>query len=208
MVRIPSSSVLALLAACGLAACGGGNTLPEAPTALDAASATPSEYLIGAGDTLQVFVWHSPELTTTVRVRPDGLISVPLVNDLTVGGMTPTAVARELEAKLAEYVNDPKVNVIVQDFVGRFDRQIRVVGEAAKPQAVPYRQGMTVLDVVIAAGGLTRFADGNGAVIVRNRERHEASYRVRLADLIYDGDMKANVPVAPGDLLLIPQSWF
>ncbi len=207
VVRIPCLFAAMVLAAGGLSACAD-NSLPEAPATLDTASAAPAEYLIGAGDTLHVFVWHSPELTTTVRVRPDGLISVPLANDVAVGGKTPTAVARELEARLAEYVNDPKVNVIVQDFIGRFDRQIRVVGEAAKPQAIPYRQGMTVLDVVIAAGGLTRFADGNGATLVRTRDRHQTSYRVRLADLIEGGDLHANVPVAPGDLLLIPQNWF
>lgn len=199
--RFPAAMAVAAL----LAACSGS---PDAPLMAGVAQSGSSEYQIGPGDQVQVFVWRNQDLTTVVRVRPDGRISVPLIDDLVVVGKSPSQVSREIETKLAYYVREPKVTVIVQDFIGPFDRQIRVVGEAAKPQAIPYRADMTVLDVLIAAGGLTQFANGNGAVIVRRTEGKPSSFRVRLADLMKDGDMGANVEVAPGDVLLIPQSWF
>jgi polysaccharide biosynthesis/export protein len=166
------------------------------------------DYVIGPGDSLQVFVWRNPELSTTVPVRPDGRISVPLVEDMPVLGKTPTQVARDLENVLKQYVQEPIVNVIVTQFVGPFAQQVRVVGEAAKPQAVPYRAHMSVLDVMISAGGLTRFAAGNRAVIVRRAGNKEESLSVRLDDLLKDGDVSANVKMLPGDILIIPQSYF
>lgn len=188
-----------------LAACSG---VPDAPFLTTLETPEHSAYLIGPGDMVNVFVWRTPDLSAVVRVRPDGRISVPLIEDLVVAGKAPTEVAREIELKLEQYVREPKVTVIMQDFIGPFDRQIRVVGEAAKPQAIPYRRDMTVLDVLIASGGLTAFAAGNKAVIVRKGLEQQGTFRVRLSDLIKDGDMSANVQVAPGDVLLIPQSWF
>jgi polysaccharide export outer membrane protein len=165
--------------------------------------------LIGPGDTLQVFVWRNPDLTVTVPVRPDGRISVPLIDDLVVTGKTPTAVGHDIEQALQTYVQDPIVTVIVSNFVGPFTQQVRVVGEAAQPQAIPYRDNMSVLDVMIASGGLTRFAAGNRAVIARSTGNGQTQeIRVRLSDLLKDGDLSANMPMAPGDVLIVPQSWF
>ena len=199
-----------LLAAAFLSACAGPD---EAPAIAGAASTSTNEevgrdYLIGPGDQFQVFVWRNPDLSTTVRVRPDGRISVPLIDDLPVAGRRPSEVARTLEEKLSEYIQDAKVTVILVDFVGPIERQVRVVGEAAKPQALSYRKGMTVLDVMIATGGLTQFAAGNRATLSRTVNGYLATYRVRLADLLNDGDLTANVEVAPGDVVMIPQSWF
>ncbi|CAK0757226.1 polysaccharide biosynthesis/export protein [Azospirillaceae bacterium] len=166
------------------------------------------DYVIGPGDQFQVFVWRNTDLSTTVRVRPDGRISVPLVEDLVVAGKTPTKVARDLEEKLSEFIQDAKATIIMIDMVGPVDRQVRVVGEATKPQAVNYRKGMTVLDVMIAAGGLTQFAAGNRSTLTRTEKDQVTTYRLRLADLLKDGDVTANAEVAPGDVVTIPQSWF
>lgn len=195
----------------GLAACSGlGPSHPELPVARQRAGIpAPSspDYLIGPNDTLSVHVWRNPDLTITVPVRPDGRISVPLIEDLQAAGKTPTALARDVEGMLARYVQDPIVTVIVTGFVGPFAQQVRVVGEAARPQALAFRENMTVLDVMIQVGGLTPFAAGNRAVLVRNGES-EGSFRLRLADLVKDGDVSANVDVMPGDVVIIPQSWF
>jgi len=199
-------SLLAMLAGGLLAGCAslGGASYPPAP--VGAAQADYS-YLIGAGDTLNITVWRNPELSMTVPVRPDGKISAPLVEELMVQGKTSVAVARDIEKKLSTYVRDPVVTVIVTGFVGPFSEQIRVVGEAAKPQFLPYREKMTLLDVMIAVGGLTDFADGNGATILRTAEGNK-QYAVRLKDLIRRGDVSANVEMRPGDILIIPQSFF
>jgi polysaccharide export outer membrane protein len=166
------------------------------------------DYLIGPGDNLQVFVWRNPELTATVPVRPDGRISVPLVEDMPAVGKTPTALARDLEGVLKQYVQEPIVNVIVTGFVGPFAQQVRVVGEAAKPQAIPYRANMSVLDVMIDVGGLTKFASGNRSIIVRRVDGKDVEQRVRLDDLLKDGDVHANVKMLPGDILIVPQTYF
>lgn len=165
-------------------------------------------YLIGPGDSISIFVWRNPDLSGNATVRPDGRISVPLVEDLPASGRTPTQLARDIEKKLAEYVRDPLVTVSVGGFNGEFEQQIRVVGEAAKPQSLPYREKMTVLDVMIAVGGLTNFADGNDASIVRKTAEGEVQRRVRLEDLVRDGDISANVEMLPGDILIIPEAWF
>lgn len=167
-----------------------------------------ASYIIGAGDQLQVFVWRNPDLTTSVRVRPDGRISVPLIPDLPVAGKTPSDVAKDIEAKLGEYVKSPNVTVMVADFVGPLDQMVRVVGEAGKPQAIPYRRGLTVLDVIISVGGLTEFAAGNRTTVARRIDGKQEAFRVRLDDLLKDGDISANVEMAPGDIIIIPQSWF
>jgi polysaccharide export outer membrane protein len=166
------------------------------------------KYLIGPGDQLKVFVWGDQELSTDVEVRPDGLISTPLVEDMQASGKTPTELARNLESELSKYVKNPKVTVSVSHFVGQYTEQVRVVGQAAQPQAIPFREGMTLLDVIIAVGGLTEFADGNNASIVRKVNGVTQQYRVKLDDLIRDGDISANVNMLPGDVLIIPETWF
>ncbi|WP_259372849.1 XrtA/PEP-CTERM system exopolysaccharide export protein [Inhella inkyongensis] len=164
-------------------------------------------YVIGPGDSLNIVVWRNPELSMSVPVRPDGKISAPLVDELLVQGKNPTEVSREVERVLGKYVRDPVVTVMVTNFVGPYSEQIRVVGEASKPQFLPFKQQMTLLDVMIAVGGLTDFADGNSATILRTSEGNK-QYSVRLKDLIKRGDVSANVDVRPGDILIIPQSLF
>ena len=166
------------------------------------------EYVIGPGDTLQVFVWRNPELSLSIPVRPDGRISTPLVEELTVANKTPAQVAREIERRLSTYLKDPLVTVIVTNFIGPYNQQIRVLGAATRPQVFPYRANMTVLDVIIAVGGLTNVASGNKATISRIMDKEVVQFSVRLDDLIRDGDIHANVEMSPGDILIIPESWF
>ena len=167
-----------------------------------------SEYSIGPGDSLQIFVWDHADLSTNVQVRPDGKISTPLVEDLQAAGRTPTQLARDIENVLNEYVRTPVVTVIMQSFVGEGAQQIRVVGQAVSPQALQYREGLTVLDVMIEVGGLTEFAAGNRAKIVRKTGTEEIEIKVRLEDLLNDGEIDENVRMRPGDILIIPQSFF
>ena len=198
------ATTLTLLSTAFFTACGSLGSLPPAPAT---ASAADYSYVIGAGDTLSIIVWRNPELSLSVPVRPDGKISAPLVDELVAQGKTSIAVARDIEKRLATFVRDPVVTVIVTTFVGPFSEQIRVVGEATRPQFLAYRQKMTVLDVMIAVGGLTEFADGNGATIVRTSDSNK-QYTVRLKDLVRRGDVSANVEMRPGDILIIPQSFF
>jgi polysaccharide export outer membrane protein len=165
------------------------------------------EYLIGPLDTVHIEVWRNQDLSMDVPVRPDGKVTAPLVDDMPALGKTPTALARDLENSLSKYIRDPVVTVIVTRFVGPASEQIRVTGEAAKPQILPYRQHMTLLDVMIDVGGITDFADGNRASIFRPADGGK-SYSVRLYDLLKRGDITANVDMRPGDILIIPQSWF
>jgi polysaccharide export outer membrane protein len=188
-----------------LSACAGGpSPYPAAPAT---ATAGDYSYVVGAGDNLNIIVWRNPELSMSVPVRPDGKISAPLVDEIAVQGKTSVQVAREVEAALAKYVRDPIVTVVVTGFVGPYSEQIRVLGEAARPQFLPFKQKMTLLDVMIAVGGLTDFADGNGATILRVGDGNK-QYSVRLRDLIKRGDVSANVEMQPGDILIIPQSFF
>jgi len=180
---------------------------PNLPPAPAAAASADYSYVIGAGDSLNIIVWRNPELGLSVPVRPDGKVSAPLVDELVAQGKTPPELARDIEKKLSTYVRDPVVTVIVTGFTGPYSEQIRVVGEAARPQALPYKQRMTVLDVMIASGGLTDFADGNRAIIQRTSDGGK-QYSVRLKDLIKRGDISANVEMRPGDILIIPQSLF
>ena len=166
------------------------------------------DYKIGAYDDLQIFVWRAPELSTQVSVRPDGRISTPLVEDMTAAGKSPAQLASDLEEELAEYVRTPQVTVIVSGFSSTFDQQVRVLGEAQQPSAIPYQVGMTTLDVMIAVGGLTEFAAGNRAKLIRGRGNDKKTYRLRLGDLLRDGDVSADVPLQPGDVILIPESVF
>ncbi|MCW3476914.1 XrtA/PEP-CTERM system exopolysaccharide export protein [Limobrevibacterium gyesilva] len=168
-----------------------------------------TQYVIGAGDQLGISVYRAPELSVpSLPVRPDGRISMPLIPDIVAAGKTPTQLGKELEERLKEYVKDPIVTVMVTNFVGPFSRQVRVIGEATEPQAIPYRDHMTVLDVMIAVKGLTKFAAGNSAVIVRRVGDKRESIKVRLSSLLKDGDIDQNVEMLPGDTLIIPQSWF
>ncbi len=190
--------------AAGLAACAAPGGHPPAPTLAGNADYT---YIIGAGDSINIIVWRNPELSMSVPVRPDGKIAAPLVDELVAQGKTSIELAREIETVLAKYVRDPIVTVLVSGFVGPYSEQIRVVGEAARPQFLPYKTQMTLLDVMIAVGGLTDFASGNSATILRTGDGNK-QYSVRLNDLIKRGDVSANVEMRPGDILIIPQSLF
>jgi polysaccharide export outer membrane protein len=169
---------------------------------------TNPDYLIGPGDTVNIMVWRNPEVSMAVPVRPDGKITTPLVEDLQAAGKTPTDLARDIEKALAKFIQQPVVTVIVTNFVGNFDEQIRVVGQAAKPQALPYRRDMSLMDVMIAVGGVTEFAAGNRASLIRVVDGRQQKYNVHLDDLIKDGDISANMPMRPGDVLVIPESFF
>lgn len=193
--------ILAIVTLGALAAC---SSHPNAPAT---ASSSDYSYKIGPGDTLNIVVWRNPELSMSVPVRPDGKISSPLIDDLPAMGKDSSALARDIEKELGKFIRDPVVTVIVTNFVGPYSEQIRVIGQAAKPQILPYKQKMTILDVMIAVGGITDFADGNRATILRTSENN-AQYRVRLKDLVKNGDVSANVEMKPGDVLIIPQSWF
>ncbi|MDZ7803458.1 MAG: XrtA/PEP-CTERM system exopolysaccharide export protein [Thiohalophilus sp.] len=198
---IAVSRVLILTAVLALVGCGTGHPpmSPEPPE---------HNYLIGPGDNVNIFVWRQPELSATVPVRPDGKITTPLVEDVPASGKTPTRLARDMERALKKYIRDPIVTVIVTGFVGPYSQQIRVVGQAVNPQTIPYREDMTVLDVMIEVGGLTEFAAGNRASIVREIDGETKQFGVHLDDLIKQGEIDANVPVRPGDTLIIPESWF
>jgi polysaccharide biosynthesis/export protein len=189
--------VIALAAGCAV-------NLPPAPK--DAAT-TEYKYVIGPGDQLNIVVWRNPELSGVIPVRPDGKISSPLIEDMVAQGKNPSELAREMEARLKRYIQDPVVTVVIQQFNGPNTEQIRVVGQAAKPQALPYRQNMTLLDVMITVGGITDFAAGNRAVLMRASEGNK-QYNVRLRDLLKRGDVSANVEMRPGDVIIIPESWF
>jgi polysaccharide export outer membrane protein len=196
------SGGMALLVA-GLAGC----ATTEYPAAPTGALNVDYNYHIGPSDIVNVIVWRNPELSMTVPVRPDGRITTPLIDDLEAIGKTPTELERDMEKALVKYIRDPVVTVVVTSFAGPTSEQVRVIGEAAKPQILPYRKDMTVLDVMIAAGGLTDFADGNAARIFRVADGGKL-YAVRLRDLVKRGDITANVAMRPGDILIIPQSWF
>jgi polysaccharide export outer membrane protein len=188
-----------------LTGCASGPIHPPAPA--QASSAGDYTYIIGAGDSVNIIVWRNPELSMSVPVRPDGKVAAPLVEEIVAQGKTSTQLARDVEAQLSKYVRDPVVTVLVTGFVGPYSEQIRVVGEAAKPQFLNYKKNMTLLDVMIAVGGLTDFAAGNSATILRTGDGGK-QYAVRLKDLIKRGDVSANVEMKPGDILVIPQSLF
>jgi polysaccharide biosynthesis/export protein len=170
----------------------------------------PDDYIIGSGDQLSIFVYRNPDLSEGgVAVRPDGRISTPLIEDIVAAGKTPTQLAREIEQRLSKYIQDANVTVIVRGFIGPSDRQVRVIGEASDPIAIPYRDHMTLLDVMIATKGLTKYAAGNRAVIVRlEPDGKRQTIKVRLSDLLKDGDIGQNIEMSPGDTLIVPQSWF
>lgn len=203
-----SKKWLSVLGALALALVLGGCASGYPPVSGELAQAVEAEYLIGPGDNANIIVWRNPELSMSVPVRPDGKITTPLVEDLPASGKTPTQLARDLEKALAKYVQSPVVTVIVTGFVGPYSEQIRVIGEAAKPQALPYREHMTLLDVMILVGGITDFADGDKASILRTGGGKSQQFGVRLVDLVRRGNLSANVVMRPGDILVIPQSFF
>ena len=196
--RLLAAAALSFTAACST------TDLPPAPAQ---AATADYNYIIGAGDNVNIVVWRNPELSGSYPVRPDGKISAPLVEELVAQGKTSVELARDIEKKLSTYVRDPVVTVIVTGFVGPYSEQIRVVGEAARPLFLPYKQKMTLLDVMVAVGGLTDFADGNRAIIQRTSDGNK-QYAVRLKDLIKRGDLSANVEMRPGDILISPQGLF
>lgn len=185
----------------------GGCATTNYPPAPESAATPPHDYLIGPGDSVDIVVWRNPEVSMIVPVRPDGKVTTPLVEDLPASGKTPTQLARDVEKALSKYIQEPVVTVIVNGFVGPYSEQIRVIGQATKPQALSYRENMTLLDVLIAVGGITEFADGNKASILRIAGGKQ-QFAVRLSDLVKDGDISANVQMRPGDVLIIPESWF
>jgi polysaccharide biosynthesis/export protein len=191
-----------------------GTALAQAPAAAPAAAGSPAqqivnpdEYVIGPGDVLQVFVWRNPELTATVPVRPDGKISTPLVEDMVAVGKTPTKLARDVEKVLSEYVRSPTVNVIVTQPVGAFG-QVQVIGQVAKPGSLPFRAGMKLLDAVLAVGGVTQFAAGNRTKVERTANNQRQEIKVKLDNLLNKGDMSQNLPLQPGDVIVVPESRF
>ncbi len=167
-----------------------------------------TRYIIGPRDTLKIFVWQHPDISTTVPVQPDGNVTIPLVEDMLASGKTSSQLARDLEKALDKYLKNPVVTVSVTEFIGTYREQIRVVGQATRPQAVSYRNNMTLLDIMIEVGGLTEFAAGNQAKIVRRVNGTLEEFNVRLGDLLKKGDMSVNLKMYPGDILIIPESWF
>ncbi|MCC5813110.1 MAG: polysaccharide export protein [Ectothiorhodospiraceae bacterium] len=195
---------MVLLLAVFLTACG----TTSAPTETPRTDVTETDYVIGAGDQLQIYVRDNADLSVTLPVRPDGKISVPMVQDVRAAGLTPSALARELESELSEFIRTPNVTVMVMSFVGAYDDQVRIIGQALQPQAIPYRDGMTVLDAIIQVGGLTQFAAGNRARLVRGGREDSQSYSLRLNDLLNEGDMRYNYALRPGDVIVIPEAFF
>ena len=198
-----------LLLAIFISGCSSNNTLPSATLhPSNTENINSYKYLIGAGDILNIFVWRNPEVSGSFVVRPDGMITTSLVEDIEVTGKTPTELARSIEEILATYLRDPIVTVTVENFVGPFSEQIRVIGEAAQPRAINYTQHMTLLDVMIQVGGLTEFADGNNAVLIRIESGAQNQYQVMIDQLLKDGEISANVDMLPGDIIIIPEAWF
>lgn len=213
MRAVARSLCLAGLSAVTLTACGGGNggrpALP--PASYVASQERPGEeYIIGPLDTLQVFVWRNPELSAKVQVRPDGRITTPLINDMPAVGKTPAVLADDMKKALSEYISNPLVSVIVEDFSGTFSQQVRIVGATEKPASIPFRANMTLLDAMIAVGGLSEFAAGNKARLVRfDRDTgKQREYALQISKLLKKGDSSANVRLEPGDVIIIPESMF
>ena len=192
-----------------LSGCSNTSTLPQAPTRPSmTTNVNEYQYLIGPGDSLTIFVWRTPEISGQFIVRPDGKVTTSLVEDIDVAGKTPTDLARQIEEQLSTYINNPRVTVSVNNFTGPLSEQVRVIGEATNPSAVNYTEHMTLLDLMIAVGGLTEFADGNNAKLVRVVDGKQTTYEVNIDDLIRDGDIAENVDMLPGDIVIIPEAWF
>lgn len=203
-MKLTNKVLIAALVSCVMAL-GGCTAIPYAPNIEPLSEFT---YIIGPGDSLEMFVWGNPEISRTVTVRPDGKISFPLVEELPASGKTSYQLAREIEKELAKYIRDPLVTIIIGQGLGPYSEQIRVIGQATKPQAVSYKENMSLLDLMIQVGGLGQYAAGNRASIIRKVNGVNQEFRVRIEDLIEDADITANVNVLPGDILIIPESYF
>jgi polysaccharide export outer membrane protein len=199
-----ATAILATCVMAGLAQAAQGPN-PAVPSELPPGA---TDYIIGPGDTLQIFVWHNTDLSASVPVRPDGKISIPLVEDIICAGKTPTQLARDVEERLKKYIQDPTVTVIVGGFSGMPSQQIRIVGAASAPKAILFKENMSVLDAMIAVGGLGNFAAGNRTKLVRTINGRQVVTTLRLQNLLEDGDLSANVALLPGDVIIIPQSYF
>ena len=212
MAKSLNAVVPALAAALALSACASNSGLPTLPPAQFQASddGPGAEYVVGPLDSLSIFVWRNPELSTSVTVRPAGRFTTPLIEDMVATGKTPSALAREIEQKLGTYIQEPIVSVIVNNFNGPLSQQVRVVGEAARPQAIPFRSNMTLLDVMIAVGGLTEYAAGDSARLIRYDKASgtQKEYAIKIESLLKGGKTNANVAVQPGDVIIIPESFF
>ena len=197
----------AALTGCG--GIGGGTQLPSAPT-VSAQEGPGEDYMIGPLDQLTIFVWRNPELGAKVQVRPDGRITTPLITDMPAAGKTPTMLQQDIKLQLSQYINDPIVSVIVNEFAGTTSQQVRIVGATEKPASIPYRANMTLLDAMIAVGGLSEYAAGNKARLIRHNKGsgRQLEYSLRLGDLLKRGDSAANVLLQPGDVIIIPESMF
>ena len=192
-----------------ISACSNTGELPQSTTRASLTTdVNDYQYLIGPGDSLTIFVWRNPEVSGQFIVRPDGKVTTSLVEDIDVAGRTPTMLAREIEEQLSTYINNPRVTVSVNNFTGPLSEQVRVIGEATNPSAVNYTEHMTLLDLMIAVGGLTEFADGNGAKLVRVINNKKTTFDINIDDLIRDGDISENVDMLPGDIVIIPEAWF
>lgn len=191
-----------------LTACSSHNLPTATPRASLTTDVNDYQYLIGPGDQLTIFVWRNPEISGTFTVRPDGKVTTSLVEDIDVTGRTPTMLARELEQQLSTFINNPRVTVSLGGFSGPFSEQVRVIGEATNPRTISYTQHMTLLDVMIQVGGLTQFAAGNNAKLVRVIDNEQKTFDVDIEDLIKDGDISKNVDILPGDVIIIPEAWF
>ncbi|WP_016957068.1 XrtA/PEP-CTERM system exopolysaccharide export protein [Catenovulum agarivorans] len=203
MLKIAVLATVFSLAGCAT------NQLPQATIhASKTTDITDYKYLIGPGDSLNIFVWRNPEISGSFVVRPDGKITTSLVEDIDVSGKTPTELARNIEQILGTYIKDPIVTVSVGGFVGPYSEQVRVIGEASAPQAINYRENMTLLDLMVQVGGLTQFADGDGAKLIRVVSGQQQTYNIQIESLINDGDISANVDLLPGDIVIIPEAWF
>ncbi|MDP5132014.1 MAG: polysaccharide export protein [Paraglaciecola sp.] len=200
---------LVLGSALVLSGCAQHSTLPRATVQNTVTTSVDNyQYLIGPDDSLTIFVWRNPELSGSFIVRPDGKISTSLVEDVEVSGRTPTQLAREMEQILSKYIRDPVVTISVNNFVGPYSEQVRVIGQATNPQAINYRQYMTLLDLMVAVGGLTEFAAGNNAKLVRTSNGSQRTFELKLDELIREGNIAANVDILPGDIIIIPEAWF
>jgi polysaccharide export outer membrane protein len=206
-----NTRLLLVAAALGtlLTGCSGTSSLPQATTRPSLTTdVNDYKYLIGPGDNVSIFVWRNPEISGSFVVRPDGKVTTALVEDLDVSGRTPTMLAREIEEKLSTYINNPRVTVSVNGFSGPLSEQVRVIGEATNPRAINFTEHMTLLDLMISVGGLTEFADGNDAKLIRVVDGRQNTYKIAIDDLIRDGDISKNVDMLPGDIVIIPEAWF
>lgn len=193
----------------GAVGCSSNNTLPGATVRSSITTNVDNyNYLVGPGDVLNIFVWRHADISGSFSVRPDGMITTSLVEDIPVSGRTTTQLARQIEEELGKFIRDPIVSVSVSRFIGPFSEQVRVIGEASSPQAINYTEDMSLLDLMIQVGGITEFADGNGAKLIRTVEGQQREYSIRLDDLIKDGDISSNVDILPGDIVIIPEAWF